>query len=200
MLTLNETPVRTARNFNINNIKIDDINLQARTETFENIEINIPEGVFADNNPSKANLKYGVGKNAINELNEKSNSNLKIVVSDKIEEPITIFCEFDEDSIALIQNIEIIAKEGSNASFIIKYKSHGESEAYKNSSIRIKAEKNSQIDIMIVNLLNIKSTNFLSVENELEENANLNYLLIDLGGKNSITNYYSNLIRKSFKE
>ena len=200
MLTLNETPVRTARNFNINNIKIDDINLRARTETFENIEINIPAGVFADNNPSKVNLKYGVGEIAINEINEKANNNLKIIVSEKIEEPITIFCEFDEDNIALIQNIEIIAKEGSKASFIIKYKSQDESEVYQNSSVRIKAEKNSQIDIMIVNLLNTQSTNFLSVENELEENANLDYLLIDLGGKNSITNYYSNLTRKGFKE
>ena len=200
MLTLNETPVRTAKNFNINNIKIDDINLPNRIENFENIEVNIPEGAFADNNPSKVNLKYGVGEGMENEINDKSNNSLKIVISEKMNEPITIFCEFDEGNSALIQNIEIIAKEGSYANFIIKYKSQDENECYHNSTIRIKAEQNANVHMTIVNLLNTESTNFLSIENELGENAILNYIVIDFGGKRSITNYYSNLIRKQFKK
>ena len=41
--------------------------------------------------------------------------------------------------------------------------------------------------------MNTKSDNFLSIENNLEENAKLKYTIIDFGGKNSITNYFSNL-------
>ena len=41
--------------------------------------------------------------------------------------------------------------------------------------------------------MNTKSNNFLAIENEFEENAKINYTIIDFGGKHSITNYYSNL-------
>ena len=38
-LKLNETPVRTSRNFNINNIKLENINIPEDVEEFNNIEI-----------------------------------------------------------------------------------------------------------------------------------------------------------------
>ena len=42
--------------------------------------------------------------------------------------------------------------------------------------------------------MNTKSNNFLAIENEFEENAKINYTIVDFGGKHSITNYYSNLL------
>ena len=50
------------------------------------------------------------------------------------------------------------------------------------------------IKFILVNLMNDKSNNFLAIENNLEENANVKYTIVDFGGRNSITNYYSNLI------
>ena len=41
--------------------------------------------------------------------------------------------------------------------------------------------------------MNTKSNNFLAIENDFEENAKINYTIVDFGGKHSITNYYSNL-------
>lgn len=41
--------------------------------------------------------------------------------------------------------------------------------------------------------MNIKSNNFLAIENDFEENAKINYTIVDFGGNHSITNYYSNL-------
>ena len=38
------------------------------------------------------------------------------------------------------------------------------------------------------------SNNFLTIQNDLDENSKVNYTIIDFGGKNSITNYYSNLV------
>ena len=45
-----------------------------------------------------------------------------------------------------------------------------------------------------MNLMNTKSQNFLSIENVIEKNSKVNYYIIDFGGKNSITNYYSDLL------
>ena len=39
MLKLNETPVRTARNFNINNIKLEDVIIPENIRSFENVDI-----------------------------------------------------------------------------------------------------------------------------------------------------------------
>ena len=39
MLKLNETPVRTSRNFHINNIKLDDVNIPNKITSFKNVSI-----------------------------------------------------------------------------------------------------------------------------------------------------------------
>ena len=39
-----------------------------------------------------------------------------------------------------------------------------------------------------------KSNNFIAIQNTLETNAKVNYTIVDFGGANSITNYYSNII------
>ena len=39
-IKLNETPVRTSRNFNINNIKLEDVKISNTIENFDNISIN----------------------------------------------------------------------------------------------------------------------------------------------------------------
>ncbi len=42
--------------------------------------------------------------------------------------------------------------------------------------------------------MNEDSYHFMSMENHIEEQAKVNYTIVDFGGKNSINNYYSNLI------
>ena len=54
-------------------------------------------------------------------------------------------------------------------------------------------EKNAKIDVILINLVNGQTDNFLSIENVLEEQSNVKYTVVDFGGKNSITNYYSNI-------
>ena len=48
--------------------------------------------------------------------------------------------------------------------------------------------------LIIINLLSQNSNNFLSIQNTFAENADAKFTIVDFGGKNSITNYYSNLI------
>ena len=101
---------------------------------------------------------------------------------------------FDENNPTLLENIEIIANESSKSTIILKYKSQDDLEYWHNGLIRVNAKKNSEINIILVNLLNMMCNNFMSIENNIEENAKVKYTIIDFGGKNSITNYYSNII------
>lgn len=132
------------------------------------------------------------------EVIEKANHKLKIFL--KNSDNIEIKNSFDKENQNLVESIEIIANEGTKANVLIKYTSKEDLEFYHNGIIRVNAKENANLQITIVNLLNTKSNNFLSIENELEENANVNYTIVDFGGKHSITNYYSDLIRRKISK
>lgn len=189
-LKVNETPVRTSRNFNINNAKLKGINIPETIGNFENV--NIIEKVAY--NVSSSNITYGLGNELIKQVQENANQNLKVVVEENINQNVEINFNFDKQNLNLVDNIEIIASENTNSTIVIKYKSEKDIQAYHNGIIRILAKKNSKLNIVVINLMNTVSNNFISFENLFEENAKVNYTIVDFGGKNSITNYYSNLV------
>ena len=194
MLKLNETPVRTAKNFKINNIKLDDNIIPRNVRGFENVDIiNESSNIIIDNNVKFTKLNYGLGKD-LEKLNNQANQNINIEINSKTNKNVYVNFEFDEDNLDLLDNIIITANENAKATVIIKYKSEVNIKAFHNGIIRVNAIKNSNIKVILVNLLNNESNNFIAIENTLQENAKVNYCIVDFGGKNSITNYYSNLI------
>ncbi len=193
MLKLNETPVRTSKNFNINNFEIKDVKIPNKIKEFKNVQIiNSDSKVSVDDNTSNINLTYGLGNELTNQIIDNSNNKIRIIVDSKTNKEVEIDFNFDENNKSLVEDVEIIANESTKETVIIKYS--GKVDSYHNGLIRAKAKKDSNLSIIVVNLLNEKSNNFLSIQNEFEENAKINYCIVDFGGKNSITNYYSNLI------
>ena len=197
-LKLNETPVRTAKNFRINNIKLENIEVPEVIPTFENVTIigdtskmDIEQN--ADN--TNTDLVYGLSEELTNQVKHGANQKIKLNINSNQKEKseAEIDFNFDNENSVLIDNIEIIANENSKSTIIIKYTSNQENESYHNGIIKAKAEKNAELNIVVVNLMNTKSNNFLAIENDFEENAKINYTIVDFGGKHSITNYYSNL-------
>ena len=199
-LKLNETPVRTARNFRINNMKLENIEVPEVITSFENVtiigdtsKINIEQN--ADN--TNTDLVYGLSEELTNQAKHGANQKIKLNINNnqnkKEKTEAEIDFKFDDENVALIDNIEITANENTKSTVIIKYTSNQENESYHNGIIKAKAEKNSELNIVVVNLMNTKSNNFLAIENDFEENAKINYTIVDFGGKHSITNYYSNL-------
>ena len=188
-LKLNETPVRTARNYNINNIKLQNIELPKKSE-FKNIEIINDSSILEDNVEQKP-LVFGTGKVLEEHIAKNVNHKLKIT-SNKKKETVKIFYTFDEENLNLSNQIEIMAEGELNV--IIKYESKTNKPCFHNGIIRVMAKENAKVNIAIINLLNSNSNHFEAMENELEENSKLKYTVIDLGAKNSITNYYANMV------
>ena len=188
-LKVNDTPVRTARNFKINNIEVE-LEIPEKIAEFKNVEI-INEKSTIDSEVSNLPLTYGNGK-ILEELNyETANSKIRIQTSSK-KENIKIRYNFDNDNLNLINQIEIIATGDTNV--IIEYKSQTTQKCLHNGIIRTIAKENAKLNVTIVNLLNEESDNFEAIENRLEKNSKVNYTIIDIGGKTSISNYYSNII------
>lgn len=192
-LKLNETPVRTSRNFNINNIKLENIKIPENVQAFENMTIT-GENLKIENNTSNIDLVYGVGEFFIEQVKEQANQKFKLTIDSKVDKETQIEFKIDEKNLSLLEDIEIVTNENTKSTIIIKYLSDNDIEVYHNGIIRVCAKKASNVNVIIVNFMNSQSNNFLSIENNLEENSKVKYTVIDFGGKNSITNYYSNLL------
>jgi len=190
-LKLNETPKRTSRNFNINNIKIDLKIIPEKIGKFSNVNIK-PGNTQINEYSKKVDIKYGLGNIIQEQIEKEANQNIEIVTDSISKEETILEFMLDEENANLIDNIQIIAKENSKTTIIIKYLSTN-AKTYHNGQINVVSQKNSETEIIIVNLINEQSYNFLSIQNKIEENAKLNYSIIDLGGKISITNYYSDI-------
>ena len=145
-------------------------------------------------NIEKYDITYGLGDFFTNQVLEKANKNINIEIDGSDEKNINIDNILSSDNLNLIDNVKILANENSKATIVIKYKSDKNIESFHNGIIKIIAKNNSNINVIIVNLLSETSNNFLSIDAELEESSKIKATIIDLGGKNSITNYYSNLI------
>ena len=187
-LKLNETPIRTSRNFLINNIKLTDVEIPEAVEEFKNVEIiggkNITENI------EEIKLTYGLSEILQNNIIKNSNSKLNINAEN---EEIRIIYNFDDDNINLINNIVVNATK--KCKLYIVYKSNTNKECFHNGVIKINALENAKIDVVVVNTMNKNSNNFEAYENIIESNASV----IDIGGKNSITNYYSNILGEKAK-
>ena len=197
-LVLNNTPVRTSVNFGINNISVKEIELPQNLEKFKNFNlINETENIDVSYNATLDEEKfvYGVGDEVEN-LEKNSKFRIKLKESAK-NEKVFLKYNLNKKESALSNYIKIDAKEKSNGSVVIKYNSEDNNTHLAMESIKIDVQKDSIVQVVIINMLNEISTNLLSVEVKLEENANVNVIIIDFGGKTSISNYYSNLEGKN---
>ena len=187
-IKVNETPIRTSRNFLINNIKIDNLELPEKVSKFENVNI-ISEKSSITEETNITDLVYGNG-DVLKENNFKyCNNKIKI---EPAKETVKIIYDIDDKNVNLINQIEISSEKDSTVYII--YNTKTEKEIFHNGIIKASAKNGAKLNVVIVNFINNKSFNFDSFETVVEDNSNVNCYLIDLGGKTSVINYYSNLI------
>lgn len=187
-LKLNQTPVRTSRNYNINNIKLKDITIPKEIGNFENLKLKGKTSLVKKaSNLENMELKYGVG--IVNEPNVK----LQINITENLKEPLELDFMLNEQNRNLVENIVINASEEAQATVVLKYETDKDLQGFHNGIVKVNANKNAKIDVILINLVNGQTNNFLSIENVLEEQSNVKYTVVDFGGRNSITNYYSNI-------
>lgn len=191
-LILNETPVRTSNNFKINNVQLEDIEIPKKIKKFEKIDIIKGNSIQIDENLENIKLTYGNGKVLEENVYENANNKMNITINKK--EDLNIIYNFDDNNLELINNIQITAN--SNSNIVIKYQSNTNKKCFHNGIIKLNTKPNTHVNVTIINLLNNESQNFESIENTLQDNSKVNYTIIDLGAKNSISNYYSNIIGK----
>ncbi len=195
-IKVNETPVRTSRNFRINNIKLENITIPENLDEFKNINIVYEKAQITKNSNVENRLTYGNGQILEDNVYNHANSNIKVETAQKAEN-IKLEYTLTDDSLNLVNYIDIVAKHDVNVTIV--YKSLTKEAGFHNGIIRLKAQNNVKVNIAIINMLNDNSLNFDAIENKLEANSNVKYTIIDLGGKYSISNYYSDILGENAK-
>ncbi len=204
---LNETSVRTSVNYGINNIKVEfDLPDENKQKTFENFSISTDEidkmniKISDEDNEKEFGSKIG--------LSFKKYKKIVIDIPDNTEIKNTVLLDFlfNEDNNYLVDNIKINIGKNAKANFIIHYysdnfilsesqdKIKNENINFHNLLLETNIGDNGECNIICANLLNDDANSFLAFENILNENSRLAHTIVDLGGKNKISNYNSKLV------
>ena len=95
-IKLNETPVRTSKNFNINNIKLENIEVPDIMPKFPNTTILNPnESIEIQEKQLDFNLQYGLSTELTNLVRTKANKNLVILSRGKENSEAQVIFDFD---------------------------------------------------------------------------------------------------------
>ena len=207
-MILNETPIRTSKNFKANNIEIEDVKIPDTKSKFENRNIYInseKEKLLCGENIEDSNklndiyedskliiseltndnfeLSYGVGKDFNKNLRTYTNQPLRIVSKKDCDvSNIQIDFLFDENNNCLIDNIEIEAEENSSMNLVISYLPKCISEEHLNNSTE---------EVIQFDSLNDTSEYFHSgiIKIKCKANSDLNVTVVNL-----LTNYSNNFL------
>ena len=184
-MEFNNTPVRTSKNFNINNIKLDVI-IPENLSKFSNACVSSDVALLNED----LKFVYGVGL-------DYSKANYKGKIELKDGDDVKILFNFDKNNLNLID--ELLIDANGNATITIEYKSSCLERCFHSGALKLIANASSIVNVNLVNFLNEDSANFEAIENVLNENSNVNYTIIDIGAKTSVSNYYSNIVGDNSK-
>lgn len=162
--------VKTFNSFEFKNIDIDGISIN------ENVITNLRISKYFQN---ESNLSANVRKN--------------IEIDREIEKPIFINFDLSENNPHLVDILNITMKENSKAKIYIIYNGIDNNYTYHNGYIKVIGEKNSNLDIFVLQTLNTNSENFFGMDIDVFDNATVNYYGVEFGGFANVTSVYSNL-------
>ncbi|SIR36575.1 Fe-S cluster assembly protein SufD [Halanaerobium kushneri] len=113
----------------------------------------------------------------------------------ELKVPVEIFYELDQENPVLIDNNLIVAEENSNLTIVIDYRMQDQNlKAFHNGLTRVIVKENAVLNIVKVQRFNDQSDNFDSNISLVSNQGELNWIPIELGAKNSVTNNENTLI------
>lgn len=120
---------------------------------------------------------------------------IKIPKNVELKLPVEIFYELDRNNPVLIDNSLIVAEENSKLTIVIDYRMQDkELTAFHNGLTRVIVKENAVLNIVKVQRFNDQSDNFDSNISLVSNQGELNWIPIELGARNSVTNNENTLI------
>lgn len=109
--------------------------------------------------------------------------------------PVEIFYQLDQENPVLIDNNLIVAEENSSLTIVFDYRMQDQNlEAFHNGLTRVIVKDNAVLNIVKVQRFNNQSDNFDSNISLVSNQGELNWIPIELGSRNSVTNNENTLM------
>lgn len=167
------------------------------TKDYIKIERELPIGVELNrtnedmDNYFNAPKIQGVGDRFVSFVNKFYNSGigLSLPLNTKINSPIKVEFNMDNENPIVIDKNIIIAETGSQATIVIDYSSNEEIEAFHNGLTIAYAKENSVINIIKLQRMNDISRNFDSNIAFVEGRGKVNWISVELGSSISGSSY-----------
>lgn len=182
-MKLNVLPHLTWRQTGANEVYIDDINIYKKDFTqAENVEI--PQDFINNFN----NLEFGISHDILKLNQEYRNYQGFIDIKEELEINKSFLLNNKDNILNDFHGINV--KENIKGTLIFDYKSE-DIEVFRNSVFNIKLEKNSNLQIVLIQRLSKKAKSFISIVSDLAEKSRIQLVQIDLGASKSYINYKS---------
>lgn len=171
------------------------------TKDYLKIEEQLPAGVKLNKITEKIDdimLDYlhvqeykGVGEKFIAFSEGFSNSGITLYISKntKINKPIRIEFNLDNENPVLIDHNIIVSESGSESTIVFDYSSNNEIEAFHNGLTKVYAMENSVVNIIKIQNLNHNSYNFDSNVAYVKGRGKVNWISVEIGSSISSSNH-----------
>ena len=190
-MKINQTPYRTSRNYEINNIEIDESLFDKKLLPFANFAVENAQKSEIDGN-MKVKTDASIDKKLSEQLEKSANKKVKLMIDKDTDAPIVVTYTFDGKHQNLADVLNIVVAKNVKAQVIVNYQSSVK--AYHNCQIKSEVEENGKLDVCVSSNLDEESSSFVLFENILSERAQINHTIIDFGCKNSIQNFHAKLL------
>lgn len=200
---INNIPVRTWNWLGVNNVSIEGTIPRIKPYKLDIFTENSDEDLKIINIDKKKNslrildrLSYdGIDKNINEQVKNNYNTGFFLETSTykKGKVPVTINYDFDAENNVVIDDNIIIAEEDSEITVIVKYNSKDAIKSFHNGLTRIYCKKGATVNLVKIQTLSEDSVHLDASIAKLEEGAKVNYVLVELGAKESITNFRTDL-------
>lgn len=142
-------------------------------------------------NNLKAEEYQGLGKEFMSYIHDFSNSGITLHLpkDTKINSPIKIEFNMDNDNPIVIDHNIIVAESGSEVTIVIDYSSDSDVHGFHNGLTKVFAMENSVVNIIKLQRMNNKSQSFDSNVAYVERQAQVNLVSIELGSSISGSNF-----------
>jgi FeS assembly protein SufD len=143
----------------------------------------------------KEELSYGVSKDLVSLCENSYNSGILLYIPEgtNIQEPIRVEYAMEQTNPQVIDHNIIYADRNSRVTIVVDYHTQDDSSAFHNGAMRIYAKEGSQVNVIKVQRMNPSSAHFDSIIANVDRDAKVNLIQVELGSKHSVTNYMANL-------
>lgn len=177
------------------------------SNTWNATRVNNTEVQLPNLNPKEYSLIKSESKNLIfsyekfsfsNEITEKLNefTNLKLDFVSTKENSLNqvVSLELNEENNQLVDIIKIRAEKNSTLNLTLDYFSDEAVKGFRHSIIEVEAEENSNVKIFISQRFSLDVLSIQSVYYKVKENANVEFVQVDLGGRENYVSYIGDLV------